>query len=110
MAITTTSVDGTYRFSGLEPDEPYRIVLANTTPSGPGALEGLEPTVPWVGTTFDGSSFVSLPGATARDSGHHLDLHGAVFVPVDPDEIGASDHSLDLGFRPVVPDRRRSTD
>ena len=104
VATTTTSSGGTYRFSGLGSDRSYRIVLANTTPSGPGALEGLEPTIPWVGTSFDGTSFVSWTGATERDSGHDLDEHGAVYVPVEPDEVGASDHSLDLGFRPVERD------
>ena len=104
VATTTTSNGGTYRFSGLASDRPYRVVLANTTPSGPGALQGLEPTTRWVGTSFDGTSFVSWTGATQRDSGHHFDDHGAVYVPVDPDETGASDHSLDLGFRPVERD------
>ena len=101
VASTTTSMAGTYRFSGLASDRSYRVVLANTTPSGPGALEGLEPTVPWAGTTFDGTSFLSSPGATERDSGHQFDEHGAVYIPVEPDEMGASDHSLDLGFRPI---------
>ncbi|MDQ2678205.1 MAG: MSCRAMM family adhesin SdrC [Actinomycetota bacterium] len=101
VASTTTSAAGTYRFSGLDASTPYRIVLANTTPYGPGALEGVEPTTPWAGTTFDGTSVVSQPGATGRDSGHLRDEHGAVYVAVDPDEVGASDHSFDLGFRPV---------
>ena len=101
VASTTTSAAGTYRFSGLDASTPYRVVLANTTPHGPGALEGVEPTTPWAGTRVDGASIISLPGATARDSGHQLDEHGAVYVAVDPDEVGASDHSFDLGFRPI---------
>ncbi len=103
VATTTTSAAGTYRFSGLAADHPYRIVLANTTPSGPGALHGLEPTAAWTGTTFDGVSFVSTPGATLRDSGHRFDEHGAVYVSVPVAEPGVSDHSLDLGFRQVEP-------
>lgn len=99
VAVTATSPAGTYRFSGLESGVPYRIVLARADPFGSGPLAGLEPTTPWAGTTFDGESLISTPGATGRDSGHRLDENGHVYLPVDPDERGASNHSIDIGFR-----------
>ena len=101
IAVTTTTSEGTFRFSGLEPDRAYRIVLASAVPFDSGPLDGLEPTTAWTGTTYDGTSFISEPGAVGRDSGHLVDEDGTVVVHVGTDEPGASDHSFDLGFRPA---------
>lgn len=96
-AVTTTSPDGHYRFSGLAPDQTYRVALASVAPFVSGPLAGLTPTTPWAGTTAE----VSPPGATDRDSGHVVTERGDLELLIPPDEPGASRHSYDLGFRPA---------
>lgn len=97
LATATTSPTGEYRFAGLSPASDYAIRVISSPSIATGPLGGLEPTESLRGSSTDG---VAVAGASGWDS-DLVSSNGAYFVLVPAAEKGASDHSIDLGFRPA---------
>lgn len=96
LAATTTSPSGNYRFGGLAASEPYGLKVITSPADSTGPLGGLTPTTPRVGTL---AGSVTIAGASGWDSDLGSTGDDSVIL-VPPAELGASDHSFDLGFRP----------
>jgi hypothetical protein len=101
LAVTSTDEHGRYGFSGLSHRKAYAIALGGIDALDAPPLDRSRPTLAWAETAWRSGLPEPRPGATGRDSGHFLDPSDSPFLLVPPAEPGASDHSFDLGFRPL---------
>ncbi len=98
IATTTTSDSGTYRFAGLSATSDYALRVVSSPSEATGPLGGLEPTGSLAGVSDDG---VTIAGSSGWDS--DLGASGdQTIVLIPAAEQGASDHSIDLGYRPAT--------